>query len=46
MGLFDVKNVEKTIGEVLGVVGLSGALLCAVPWTKVFKEVCMIYYEF
>ena len=44
--MFNVKNVEKTIAEVLGVVGLSGALLCAVPWKRVFKEVCMIYSEF
>ena len=43
MGLFGEKDVEKTVSNVLGVVGLSGAMLCAVPWTKVFKGVCISY---
>ena len=39
MGLFDVKGVEETLNAVLGTTGLSGTMLCAVPWKGVFKEV-------
>ena len=41
MGLFDVKDVEKTLSNVLGVVGLSGTMLCAVKWKEIFKVVCI-----
>lgn len=42
IGLFDRKNVEKTLSSVLGIVGLTGTMLLSVPWKNVFKEVCMI----
>ena len=41
MGLFDEKDVEETVSNLLGVVGLSGTMLCAVSWTKIFKGVCI-----
>lgn len=37
LGLVDV---EGTLNNILGTIGLSGTMLCAVPWKNLFKEVC------
>lgn len=35
-------NVDETLNGILGTVGLSGTMLCAVPWKNHFKEVCVV----
>ena len=44
MGLFAVKDVQETLTNLLGITKNSSAVLCAVQWKNIFKEVCS--YEF
>lgn len=40
-GLLGLLDVEGTLNNILGTIGLSASTLCTVPWTNRFKEVCI-----
>ena len=46
MGLFALKDVQETLTNLLGITENSSALLCAVRWKNIFKEVCSYEFNF
>ena len=46
MGLFALKDVQETLTNLLGITENSSAVLCAVQWKNIFKEVCSCEFNF
>lgn len=46
MGLFALKDVQETLTNLLGITENSSAVLCAVRWKTIFKEVCSYEFNF
>ena len=46
MGLFALKDVQETLTNLLGITENSSAVLCAVQWKNIFKEVCSYEFNF
>lgn len=46
MGLFALKDVQETLANLLGITEKSSAVLCAVQWKNIFKEVCSYEFNF
>lgn len=46
MGLFALKDVQETLANLLGITEKSSAVLCAVQWKNIFKEVCSCEFNF
>ena len=46
MGLFALKDVQETLTNLLGITENSSAVLCAVKWKNIFKEVCSYEFNF
>ena len=46
MGLFALKDAQETLTNLLGITENSSAVLCAVKWKNIFKEVCSYEFNF